>query len=350
MIENKFIQAPRIRIHMLETNTHPKGAEALLFIHGNGSSSVFWKGIISAFSNNYRVIAPDLRGYGQTEDLVIDATRGFADQAEDIIGLLDTLKIAKIHLVGHSMGGGAIYELIARVPERVISATLVNPVSPYGFGGTKGEEGIPVHHDYTGTGGGVANPEFARRIKEQDRTEDDPNASPRCVMNSFYFKPPFRAENEEELLDGILQQKIGDKRYPGDSVKSENWPFMAPGKFGPVNAASPKYVAGLAERFIQASPKPDILWIRGSHDQIVADESLFDMATLGKMGLIPGYPGVELYPPQPMVGQTRQVLRSYKNEGGHFREEVIENTGHTPFLENPETFIKQLSEFLNDNS
>ena len=345
MIESVYYQTERIKIHALVRK--PGGAnEVMLLIHGNASSSVFWKEVMSLLPDSYHAIAPDLRGYGKTEDKLIDATRGFGDQTDDIIGLMDVLDIEKFHVMGHSMAGGVIYTMLANHAERVLSATLVDPVSPYGFGGTKGTEGEPIWEDFAGTGAGVVNPEFAKRIREGDRSEDDPNASPRIVMNSFYWKPPFKAEAEEELLTGLLEQKIGDQKYPGDPEASENWPGAAPGKFGPVNAASPKYVQGLADKMISAEPKVPVLWVRGSDDQIVSNESFFDVNTLGKLGLIPGYPGEEVCPPQPMVDQTRAVLEKYASDGGSFKEAVIDGTGHSPYIEKPEEFMNVLTNFL----
>lgn len=345
MIESVFYQTERINIHALVRK--PGGAnEVMLLIHGNASSSVFWKEIMGLLPDSFHSIAPDLRGYGKTEDKLIDATRGFGDQTDDIIGLMDALNIEKFHVMGHSMAGGVIYTMLADHAERVLSATLVDPVSPYGFGGTKGLDGEPIWDDFAGTGAGVVNPEFARRMGEGDRTEDDPNASPRIVMNSFYWKPPFRAANEEELLTGMLEQKIGDQQYPGDPETSENWPGVAPGKFGPVNAASPKYVRGLANKMIVAEPKVPVLWVRGSDDQIVSNASLFDVNTLGKLGLVPGYPGDEVCSPQPMVDQTRTVLEKYAANGGSFKEVVIEETGHSPYIEKPEEFMNVLTDFL----
>ena len=338
MIHSVFHTTERLKIHALEKDMDTT-KEVVVFLHGNASSSVFWKEIMEKLPDTYRAIAPDLRGYGKTEDKLIDATRGFGDQTDDIIGLMDHLGIKKFHVAGHSMGGGVIYMLLGHHSSRILSATLADPVSPYGFGGTRGLDGEPVTEDFAGTGAGVVNPEFARRISINDRTEEDPNASPRVVMNSFYWKPPFRAANEEELLDGLLEEKIGDKKYPGDAVESENWPGTAPGKFGPVNAASPKYVQGLAQDVINAPVKPPVLWVRGSDDQIVSNESLFDIATLGKLGLVPGYPGEDICPPQPMVDQTRYVLEQYRKNGGSFEEEVIEETGHSPFIEKPEEFM-----------
>ncbi|MDZ7806625.1 MAG: alpha/beta hydrolase [Gracilimonas sp.] len=315
--------------------------ETIVFLHGNASSSIFWKDTMERIEDDYNVIAPDLRGYGKTEDLLIDATQGFSDQTEDVISLLDHLGIERFHVAGHSMGGGVVYSLIVNYGTRILSATLVNPVSPYGFGGTKGVNGEPIRDDFSGTGAGTVNPEFARRIETKDRSEEDENSSPRLVMNKYFWKPPFRAPNEEELLDGVLEEKIGEKKYPGDKETSKNWPGFSPGVYGPVNAASPKYLSGLAENIIQSSPKPPILWVRGTHDNIVSDESHFDIGVLGNMGLIEGYPGTDKYPAQPMVSQTRKVLQEYEKESGSFREALMENTGHTPFIEQPEVFLEQ---------
>lgn len=345
-IISTYHQTPRIKTHVLQRVEDAAG-ETILFIHGNGSSSIFWKELMSQIPSQYNVIAPDLRGYGLTEDKLIDATRGFSDQLEDVVELMEQQDISNFHVVGHSMGGGLVYELLAQHGEKLLSATLVNPVSPFGFGGTKNADGEPVWDDFSGTGGGVANPEFARRIKEQDRTEEDPNASPRVVMNSFYWKAPFIPNNIEELLDGLLQQKIGDQKYPGDYEKSENWPFIAPGKWGPVNAASPKYLTGLVDRMIEAEPKTKILWVRGSDDKIVSNNSLFDMATLGKLGFIPDYPGEGVYPPQPMIEQTRFVLKNFEAKGGSVREIEMEGTGHSPFIEKPELFLNHFLNFIN---
>jgi len=337
-INSTYHQTRRLKIHALEGELR-QNRQTIVFLHGNASSSVFWKQIMELIPDTYNVLAPDLRGYGKTEDKLIDATLGFSDQAEDVISMMDELDITAFHVAGHSMGGGVIYDLLVNHPERLLTATLVNPVSPFGFGGTKDEKGTPIWDDYAGTGAGTANPEFARRIQENDRSEVDPNASPRVVMNTFYWKPPFKADNEEELLEGLLDQKIGVKRYPGDKTESENWPYFAPGRFGPVNAASPKYLQVLASKLINTSPKPDILWVRGKDDKIVSDESMFDSGVLGRMGLIPAFPGSEIYPVQPMVSRTRFVLQQYEIMGGTVTEKVMIDTGHTPFIEKPEEFL-----------
>ncbi|MEM1220820.1 MAG: alpha/beta hydrolase, partial [Bacteroidota bacterium] len=70
--------------------------------------------------------------------------------------------------------------------------------------------------------------------------------------------------------------------------------------------------------------------------------------TLGKLGVIPNYPGEDIYPPQPMVSQTRHVLDAYQAGGGSYREVVMENTAHSPYIEAPQAFNGFFHAFLNE--
>ena len=88
--------------------------------------------------------------------------------------------------------------------------------------------------------------------------------------------------------------------------------------------------------------------MRGSDDQIVSDTSFFDFGYLGKLGFVPGWPGEEVYPPQPMVSQTRAVLDKYKADGGAYWEKVIADTGHTPHIEKPDEFMALFVNHLRD--
>ncbi len=345
-VSSRTVKTARLSMHTLVSG--PDNGIPVLLVHGNASSSEFWRETMEAMPSRFRCVAPDLRGYGATEDKLIDATRGLGDWAEDILALLDTMKIDRFHAAGHSLGGMFMYTLAGQAGKRVISVTLVAPGSPYGFGGTKDKDGTPCWPDFAGSGGGLVNPEFARLMGEQNRGSDNPQASPRVVMNSFYWKPPFKPANEEALLTSLLSEKVGPERYPGDMAPSSNWPNAAPGKYGPLNAVSPKYLGSSVERFIKTSTP--VLWIRGADDQIVGDFSLFDMGTLGKLGAVPGWPGEAVYPPQPMLGQTRAVLekRRAKN-GGTWQEIVIPECGHTPFVEKANEFRAAFFPFLEAN-
>ncbi len=318
----------------------------VLFLHGNASSATFWEETMLALPSGYRGIAPDHRGYGDADrSKKIDATHGLSDLSDDAAALMDHLRIEKAHVVGHSLGGSVMWRMLMDYPERFITATVVCPGSPYGYGGTKDVDGTPCYADFAGSGGGVVNPEFAKRMRAGDRSADNPQSAPRVVMNNFYWKPPFVPAREEDLLASMLSEHVGAQEYPGDFVPSPNWPNVAPGVSGPSNALSPKYV-GDVSRLYTIKPRLPILWIRGSHDQIVSDQSLFDIGTLGAMGAVPGWPGADVYPSQPMVSQTRAVLDKYRAAGGFYREEVIENTGHTPYIEKPEKFNRLFHTFI----
>jgi len=343
-ITAKFVDTDRIKTHVLFSGL--ENGKPVLFLHGNASSATYWEEIMLMLPEDFRGIAPDLRGYGDTEDKVIDATRGMGDWIDDLVALLDALGIEKTHLIGHSMGGTVVMGLVSAIPDRILSGTLVNPGSIFGFGGSKSIDGMPCHADFAGSGGGIVNPDFPKLIAAGDRSNDNPQASPRVVMNSFYWKPPFLPEREEDLLSSLLTQKIGEDKYPGDMVPSENWPNVAPGKFGPINAISPKYVGDSVEKLIAADPKPFLLWVRGEADQIVSDNSLFDFGTLGQLELVPGWPGAEVYPPQPMVSQTRYVLEEYKAAGGNYEEVVMADTAHSPYIEKPEEFMAEFNKVL----
>jgi hypothetical protein len=78
--------------------------------------------------------------------------------------------------------------------------------------------------------------------------------------------------------------------------------------------------------------------VRGSDDLAVSDTASSCPGTLGSMGLIPNWPGMEVYPPQPMLGQIRNVLEKYAAAGGSYKEVVIEDAGHVPFIEKPHEF------------
>lgn len=343
-ITSQLIDTPRLQTHALFSG--PADGIPVLFLHGNASSSTYWEETMLALPPQYRGIAPDLRGYGDTEDKLVDATRGFGDWVDDVLGFVDTIGLGRFHAVGHSMGGTLVFNLIAAAPERIITATVAAPGSPYGFGGVKGLDGTPCYDDFASSGGGIVNAEFTRLMSVGERGSDNPQASPRVVMNSFYWKPPFRPAREEELLSSLLSEKVGPDKYPGDFVASPNWPGAAPGVLGPANAMSPKYVGDSVERFIAAEPKPPVLWVRGADDQIVSDFSFFNFGTLGKLGIVPGWPGDDVEPPQPMVSQTRAVLEQYQAGGGWFSEHVMPDVGHSPYIERPEEFNALLAEQL----
>ena len=197
---------------------------------------------MAAMQPVYYSVAPDLRGFGATQALPIDARSGLDDMALDLLSLAHDLGLDRFHLVGHSMGGGVAMKMLIRQPGSIASVTLVDPISPFGYGGSRDVGGIPCYADGAPGGAGMANPEFVSRLRERDRGRSSP-LSPRRVMEDFYFAPPFVPDRIDVLLTAMLEARIGDDWYPGDVLASENWPGSAPGQRGMLNAMSRRYLA-----------------------------------------------------------------------------------------------------------
>jgi pimeloyl-ACP methyl ester carboxylesterase len=89
--------------------------EVLLLIHGMAGSSDAWRELIPRLAKNYRVVAPDLLGHGQSVKPRGDYSLGaFAVSLRD---LLDELGIARATIVGHSLGGGVAMQFIYQHPD-----------------------------------------------------------------------------------------------------------------------------------------------------------------------------------------------------------------------------------------
>ena len=110
-------------------------------------------------------------------------------------------------------------------------------------------------------------------------------------------------------------------------------------------AAGVAYIV-ISRRPVQ--PKPPVLWMRGAADLVVSDSAMWDIAALGAMGFVPGWPGADECPAQPMLQQTRAVLDKYQANGGTYRAEVIADAGHCPFIEKPTEFNALFHGFLKE--
>jgi pimeloyl-ACP methyl ester carboxylesterase len=342
-ITRHIFQTDRLKVAYLQAGS---GDVPVVLIHGNCSSSAFFQDFILALveTGRYRVFAPDMRGYGDSETLPVDATRGMRNFSDDLDAFVRAMNLSSFHLLGWSLGGNVVMQYAIDYPGTLRSLILEAPGSPFGFGGTKDATGSPTWDDFAGSGGGTANPEFVRLLAEGDR--GDSQFSPRTTMKTFYIKPgfPLDSDHEEMYLTSLLTTKVTPGNYPGDMTPSPNWPAVAPGTQGVNNALSPKYVN--QADFATIAHKPPVLWIHGADDQIVSDTSFFDFGYLGQLGFVPGWPGAEVYPPQPMKSQVRFVLESYQGNGGHYEEVELADCGHSPHIEQLEAVMGLVDAFV----
>ncbi|KUJ67395.1 hydrolase [Streptomyces albus subsp. albus] len=113
-------------------------APPLLLVHGHPFDRSMWRPqIAEAAGAGYRVIAPDLRGYGDSE--VVPGTTPLSDFAADLAGLLDHLGIDRVVLGGLSMGGQIVMEFQRLFPDRVrgllLADTAAEPETDQGRAG-----------------------------------------------------------------------------------------------------------------------------------------------------------------------------------------------------------------------
>ena len=339
-IAAKTVQTSRLRSNVLFREEVAAGDVPLVLVHGNVSSSLFWEPLMLALPPEINAVAVDLRGYGDSEVAPVDSSRGLRDFSDDLAEVLTELDLDPAHLVGWSMGAGVVMQYALDHPVRTL--TLISPISPYGFGGTAAGGNL-LNADASGTGGGGVNPDFIERLQSGDRSSDSP-MSPRSVYATAYVKPGFVSEHEDLWVDSMLTTAMGVDNYPGDSSTTEHWPGFAPGTRGVLNAMAPTHFD--LTSIVDLPTKPPVLWIRGLDDVIVSDTSYFDLNFLGQIGAVPGWPGADVAPPQPMIGQTRAVLDAYAANGGRYREVALENCGHSPHLEHPDVVRAAILEHL----
>ncbi|HET6399691.1 MAG TPA: alpha/beta hydrolase, partial [Candidatus Thermoplasmatota archaeon] len=103
--------------------TGPENGEAVVLLHGFPMDRTMWRFQVSPLTQaGYRVILPDLRGHGRSPV----AESSIPAMAQDVVALLDRLRVGAAAVVGFSMGGYVALELAHAHPERVVALALVD--------------------------------------------------------------------------------------------------------------------------------------------------------------------------------------------------------------------------------
>jgi len=100
----------------------------LVLLHGYPLDHRIWNEVVPLLEDDFDMIVPDLRGFGQSE--VVEAQYTLADMAADVAALLDELGVEKTYIAGHSMGGYTSLAFVRNDPERVLGLGLIASQAP----------------------------------------------------------------------------------------------------------------------------------------------------------------------------------------------------------------------------
>lgn len=269
--------------------------ETVVLIHGNMSSSVHWQTTMEHLEGNYRVFAPDLRGFGDsTYHHGFDSLR---ELAMDLERFLDEAGIDTCTLVGWSTGGGVALELAANLPKRIKKAILVESVPPTGYPMFKKDaSGQPILGELLKTKEDIAaDPVQVAPVLDAYATGN--RELMRIIWNAVIYdraQPP--AEDYEHYLDAMMKQRnLVDIDY---SLLTFNMTDKPTGS----SAGSDRL------KYIQCP----VVMIHGKLDLVVPYAWAVDAQKV--------VPGATLI--------------------------TLDSTGHSPITDDPELFHKTLSESL----
>ncbi len=127
---DQFLSIHGRLVHVEQEGT----GEPVVLLHGFGASTYSWRKVMPELATRFRVIAIDLNGFGYTERTSDLASYTREGQGRLVLDVMDTLGIARAHIVGHSYGGGITLWLAAYHPERFLSMVLTDSSAPtYSF-------------------------------------------------------------------------------------------------------------------------------------------------------------------------------------------------------------------------
>lgn len=118
--------------YVVDDYTDPwKKSETILLLHGLAESSASWFAWVPHLARDFRIVRPDLRGFGKSTPMARDYPWSMDIVVDDLARLMTELGIARFHLVGAKIGGTVARRFASRFPERVLTLTLAGTPAPF---------------------------------------------------------------------------------------------------------------------------------------------------------------------------------------------------------------------------
>lgn len=220
------------RIHYLDEG--PRDGRAVVLVHGSAigitAAANFYLTIPALVTAGYRVIAPDLHGYGWTEDAPdTPATR--ENQVDQIWRLLDAVGIQQAYLIGNSLGGMVAATATLDNPERVLGLIVI------GTAGALWKHGSRFAPNPSSNGQRVA---YSRELvkRSMEHLVSNPAIVPARLLE-YRIQMAERPGAYERHIATTLQREESKKRVPFDEAKAGSCPVPALFMYGKEDRVNP---------------------------------------------------------------------------------------------------------------
>lgn len=272
-----------------------KDKEVLVLIHGNQSSGIHHMPLIQRLQKDFHLIVPDLRGFGDSSYNV--PINSIDDFSKDLILLLDDLDIHEYSVLGWSTGGGVALKMAALRPDEVKNVILVESCSYRGYPiFKKDENGAPLMGQYY--------------MSKEELALDPVQVAPLKLFFDTQNKVVLQSIWDQAIYTVNKPSPEDDDLYMDETMKQRNiidvlWSLTT------FNMSQLTNGVTLGDGSIQ-NVKAPVLSIWGKNDIIVLEY---------------------------MIDETCEALENCKKV-------VFENSGHSPYIDQPDQLEKEIREFL----
>jgi len=124
---SQFYYSHRLKLHFWDWGDNAK--PNLILVHGGMDHARSWDRVAEAFSNDFRILAPDLRGHGDSQ-WAPGAMYSIAEYVLDISALVDIAGRLPVYLIGHSLGAAIVLQYAGIYPDRVRKLVAIEGIAP----------------------------------------------------------------------------------------------------------------------------------------------------------------------------------------------------------------------------
>jgi len=105
--------------------------DTILMLHGLAESSAAWYAWIPHLARDFRIVRPDMRGFGDSTAMAADYPWDMNTVVDDLMALMDGIGTQRFHVIAAKIGGSVARRMAARFPERVMTLTVAGTPPPY---------------------------------------------------------------------------------------------------------------------------------------------------------------------------------------------------------------------------